>query len=84
VAFAGCRRVDGLGWFFNRLPKKDDELCDLRCPCGDPECFVKPRRDIGWLPVSKLEELGIRDLDEVRAARASPPEGKDSTPSWIN
>jgi hypothetical protein len=28
-----CRRVDGLGWFFNRLPKENVEA-DLHCPCG--------------------------------------------------
>jgi len=36
LAFAGCRRVDTLGWFFNRLPN-DEVAVDMRCPCGDPE-----------------------------------------------
>jgi hypothetical protein len=66
LAFAGCRRVDGLGWFFNRLPNEDEDSCDLRCPCGDRECFVKLDEQSGWLLVSWFEEHGIRDFDEVR------------------
>ena len=81
LAFAGCRRVDGLGWFFNRLPKEDMEA-DLRCPCGDPECFLKPNQDLGWQPLSYFEERGIADLDEVRE-RGSPPRRKDGG-SWVN
>ena len=83
VAFSGCRRVDGLGWFFNRLPKEDEESCDLRCPCGDPECFLKPREGEGYRPISELEELGMRELDEVQEARGSPPEGELGM-SWVN
>ena len=43
----------------------------MRCPCGDPECFVKRVEPGGWVLVSWLEEHGIRDLDQVRA-RGSP------------
>lgn len=82
LAFAGCRRVDGLGWFFNRLSKEDENTCDLRCPCGDPECFLKPNQNAGWLPVPWFEERGIRDLDEVRE-RGSPHRGKVGV-SWVN
>jgi len=81
LAFAGCRRVDGLGWFFNRLPKEDIEA-DLRCPCGDSECFLKPNRELGWQPLSYFEERGISDLDEVRE-RGSPSRQKDGG-SWVN
>jgi hypothetical protein len=81
LAFAGCRRVDCLGWFFNRLPA-EDEVCDLRCPCGDPECFLKPNQEVGWLPVLWFEECGIQDLDEVRE-RGSPPRQKGGV-SWLN
>lgn len=81
-AFAGCRRVDGLGWFFNRLPKEDEESADLRCPCGDPECFLKPNLDVGWQPISYFEERGIRDLDEVRE-RGSPSRQRVGG-SWVN
>lgn len=82
LAFAGCRRVDGLGWFFNRLPKEDEDCCDLRCPCGDPECFLKRNNDVGWLPVPWFEERGIRDVDEVRE-RGSPHRGEVGA-SWVN
>jgi len=81
LAFAGCRRVDGLGWFFNRLPKEDEDG-DLRCPCGDPECFLKPNREVGWQPILYFEERGIRDLDEVRE-RGSPFQKKAGA-SWVN
>jgi hypothetical protein len=79
-AFTGCRRVDGLGWFFNRLPKEEDE-CDLRCPCGDPACFLKPNLELGWQPLSYFEERGVADLDEARE-RGSPPREKGG--SWVN
>jgi hypothetical protein len=82
LAFAGCRRVDGLGWFFNRLPKEDIEA-DLRCPCGDPECFLKPNRELGWLPLSYFERLGIADLDEVRERGSPSPRSKDGG-LWVN
>jgi hypothetical protein len=82
LAFVGCRRVDGLGWFFNRLPKEDDE-CDLRCPCDDPECFLKPNRELGWLPLSYFEERGIRDLDEARE-RGSPLRRRKDGGTWVN
>jgi hypothetical protein len=80
-AFAGCRRVDGLGWLFNRLPKEDDE-CDLRCPCGEPGCVLKPNRELGWLPLAYFGEHGIRDLDEIRERGKSPPRGKNGG-LWI-
>ena len=82
LSFVGCRRVDGLGWFFNRLPK-DDFQVDLRCPCGDPECFLKPNRDLGWQPRSYFEERAISELDEVRERGSPFFEQKDGV-SWIN
>jgi hypothetical protein len=82
LAFAGCRRVDGLGWFFNRLPKEGMEA-DLRCLCGDPECFLKPNRELGWQPLSYFEERGIADLNEVRERGSPSPCRKDGA-SWVN
>jgi hypothetical protein len=82
LSFVGCRRVDGLGWFFNRLPK-DDLQIDLRCPCGDSECFLKPNRDLGWQPLSYFEERAISELDEVRE-RGSPFSEQKGGVSWIN
>jgi hypothetical protein len=73
LAFAGRRRVDGLGWFFNRLPK-EDVAADVRCPCGDPECFLKPNRDLGWLPLSHFQDRGIPCLSDAQE-RNRPPTG---------
>ncbi|MGC1649681.1 MAG: hypothetical protein WA741_27980, partial [Candidatus Sulfotelmatobacter sp.] len=82
LAFAGCRRVDGLGWFFNRLPKED--ICvDVRCPCGDPECFLKPNRELGWLPLSYFEQRGIPNLNEIRERGSPSSRWKDGV-SWVN
>ena len=82
LAFAGCRRVDGLGWFFNSLPKEDPPG-DLLCPCGDPGCFLKPDVGSGWLPIKWFEQMGIRDLDEVRQ-RGSPARQMGGSTSWVN
>ena len=82
LAFAGCRRVDTLGWFFNRLPKEDFSA-DIRCPCGDPECFLKPNRDLGWLPLSYFQQRGISCLDEAQE-RNRPPTGQKAGVAWVN
>lgn len=82
LAFAGCRRVDTLGWFFNRLPAEDEEVFDLHCPCGAPGCFLKLDSEAGLLPVIWFEEHGIRDLDEVRD-RGSP-HSEVVGASWVN
>lgn len=82
LAFAGCRRVDGLGWFFNRLPKQELQA-DLHCPCGDPECFLKPNRELGWLPLAYFRQRGIPELHELRE-RGSPRSVQKPGVSWIN
>ena len=83
LAFAGCRRVDTLGWFFNRLPK-EDLAADVRCPCGDPECFLKPNRDLGWLPLSYFEDRRIPCLYEVQERNRPPTGHKERGVSWVN
>ncbi len=82
-AFAGCRRVDGLGLFFNRLPDEEKESVDLRCPCGDSGCFLHLNEAVGFQLISYFDNEGIRDLDEIRAqSRGAPRRGKALL--WVN
>lgn len=82
-AFHGCRRVDGLGLFFNALPNEQKEAVDLHCPCGDPDCFLRKRTDLGWLPIEHFERQGIPDLDVIRASRAGPSDAKGGASALV-
>jgi len=71
LAFVGRRRVDSLGCVFNLLPE-EEVAGDVPCPCGDPECFLKPNRDLGWLPLSYFQDRGIPCLYDAQE-RNRPP-----------
>jgi hypothetical protein len=83
LAFVDCRRVETLGWSYDRLPK-GDVAADVRCPCGDPECFLKPNRDLGWLPLSYFQDRGIPCLYEAQERNRPPTGHKERGVSWVN
>ena len=77
IAFDTVRRVSTLGWFYKRLPKDEDEgtANQIPCPCGKPDSMLHPNWDLGWIGILELQELGIRNLDEVIVAK---PRGREA------
>ncbi len=64
LALHGCKRVQTLALFFNRVSDDIEDERPVPCCCGVAGCVLVPRHDLGWLPVAHFERQGIAELED--------------------